>query len=253
MKKSLSGSRRAPSRLRSLLTAAAAIGLAGALGSCIEDGFTTSPADQPAFSTDTLRMADLFTLEASPTNRFVVYNRHDKGLNISSIRFIDDPDGHFRLNVDGMAGREFSNVEIRAKDSIFVFVEATLPENGQDAPVDVLAHIEFLTNGVSSRMPVKVTGQDAVRLYGGTSVETDAVLTAEKPYLVRDSIVVAPGATLAIEAGARLYFHDGASLRVYGTLDIRGEAGNPVQLTGDRRGFVAAQIPYEIMSGQWDG
>ena len=253
MAKSLSGSRRAPLARKMVFSVAAALGLAGVLSSCIEDGFTTSPSDQPAFSTDTLRMADLFTLEASPTSRFIVYNRHDKGLNISSVRFIDDPAGNFRLNVDGMAGREFSNVEIRAKDSIFVFVEATLPENGGDAPVDILAHIEFITNGVASKMPVKVTGQDAVRLYDGTLIETNTTLTADKPYLVRDSIVVAEGATLAIEAGARLYFHDGASLLVDGTLDIRGEAGKPVQLTGDRRGFVAAQIPYEIMAGQWEG
>lgn len=253
MKKSLSGGRLSLLVHRILIWVAATFGLGGTLSSCIEDGFTSSPSDQPTFSTDTLRMADLFTLEASPTNRFIVYNRHDKGLNISSVRFTDDPEGRFRMNVDGMAGREFSNVEIRAKDSIFVFVEATLPENGNGEPVDILAHIEFITNGVASEMPVKVTGQDAVRLYGGTIYDTDAVLTSEKPYLVRDSIVVAQGATLAIEAGARLYFHDGASLRVDGTLDIRGTAEKPVQMTGDRRGFVAAQIPYEIMSGQWDG
>ncbi|MCM1071034.1 MAG: hypothetical protein NC391_05300 [Alistipes timonensis] len=253
MCKSLSRGRVASKTRRLFFAAAAAIGLAGALSSCIEDGFTSSPSDQPAFSTDTLRMADLFTLEPSPTNRFIVYNRHDKGLNISSIRFIDDPRGLFRLNVDGMAGSDFANVEIRANDSIFVFVEATLPENGNGAPADILAHIEFITNGVSSKMPVKVTGQDAVRLYEGTIIDTDTRLTAEKPYLVRDSIVVAEGATLTIEAGARLYFHDGASLIVDGTLDIRGEAGKTVELTGDRKGFVAAQIPYEIMAGQWEG
>ncbi len=238
---------------RMFVMALAACGLSGALTSCIEDGFTTSPSDQPTFSTDTLRMADLFTLEASPTNRFVVYNRHDKGLSISSIRFVDDPQGNFRLNVDGMAGRDFANVEIRANDSIFVFVEATLPENGSNAPTDILAHIQFITNGVESRMPVKVTGQDAVRLYGGTTIAENTTFTADKPYLVRDSIVVAEGATLTIEAGAKLYFHDGAKLLVGGTLDIRGEAGNLVELTGDRRGFVAAEIPYEIMSGQWEG
>ena len=36
------------------------------------------------------------------------------------------------MNVDGLSGREFHNVEIRAKDSIYVFVEATLPENGRN-------------------------------------------------------------------------------------------------------------------------
>ena len=92
--------------------------LTALLHSCIEDGMTTSPSDQPAFSTDTVRMGTLFTLDASPTHRFTIYNRHDKGINISSIAFKDNPDNIFRMNVDGMTGNRFSNVEIRAKDSI---------------------------------------------------------------------------------------------------------------------------------------
>ena len=97
--------------------------------SCIEDAFTHSASDQPSFSTDTVRMGQLFTLDASPTHRFIVYNRHSKGLNISQITFSDDPNSTFRMNVDGISGRQFNNVEIRAHDSIFIFVEATLPEN----------------------------------------------------------------------------------------------------------------------------
>ena len=130
-------------QLRFFLLLILALAGTGALTSCIEDGITTSASDQPAFSTDTLRMGSLLTLGPSPTSRFIVYNRHDKILNISSVAFRDDPDNRFRMNVDGVSGRQFSNIEIRPNDSIFVFVEATLAENGKDTPVDVLAHIDF--------------------------------------------------------------------------------------------------------------
>lgn len=224
-----------------------------AISSCIEDGISTSPEDQPEFSTDTVRLGSLFTLDASPTSRFIVYNRHDKGINISSIAFTDDPDGNFRLNVDGTSGREFHNIEIRENDSIFIFVEATLPENGRNMAVDILAHIGFQTNGVGTSLPVKATGRDVTRLKGNTRFSADTRLTADKPYQVFDSIVVEDGVTLTVPAGAELFFHDDARIVIHGTLIVEGTAEAQVSMTGDRFGYVAADIPYEIMSGQWRG
>ncbi len=224
-----------------------------AFSSCIEDSMSSSPSDQPTFSTDTVRLGNLFTLDASPTKSFIVYNRHDKGINISRIGFADDQGSHFRMNVDGLSGREFHNVEIRAKDSIYVFVEATLPENGRNMAVDLLAYIEFQTNGVSNKLPVKATGRDVTRLRGNTRYDSDTRLSADKPYQVFDSLVVEEGVTLTIPAGAELFFHDDARIVVHGTLNVEGTAEAAVSMTGDRFGFVAASIPYEIMSGQWRG
>ena len=144
-------------------------------------------------------------------------------------------------------------MEIRAKDSIFIFVEATLPENNINKSVDILSHIEFLTNGVITKMPVKATGRDAVRLKGDVRYADDTRLSAEKPYHVYDSLVVEQGATLTIPEGTELYFLDDARIVVHGTLQVDGTAKHPVSMTGNRTGFVAASIPYEIMSGQWRG
>lgn len=231
----------------------AAVAASGLLSSCIEDGISTSAADQPTFSTDTLRLGSLFTLQPSPTHRFVVYNRHDKIMNISDIEFSDNPSDAFRINVDGMSGKRFSNVEVRPNDSIFVFVEATLPENGSSLPVEILTHLNFRVNGVTSSLPIKAQGQDVVRLSGDTRFAADTSLDAAKPYLVADSIVVEEGATLTLPAGARLLMRNAAEIIVRGSLNIAGTQEKPVEITGDRTGFVAAQIPYEVMSGQWGG
>lgn len=61
--------------------------------------------------------------------RFLVYNRHDKILNISSIKVRNNDKGLFRLNVDGISGKEFNNIDIRPNDSIFIFVDVKLPLN----------------------------------------------------------------------------------------------------------------------------
>ena len=220
--------------------------------SCIEDGVTTSPSAQPVFSVDTLKMGTVFTDEVTTTHRFTVHNRHDKGINISDIRMSGANAGLFRLNVDGFSGETFQNIEIRANDSIYVFVEATLPENGAKLPVGVEAFVDFTTNGVKSQVVIQADGQDVTRLRAVT-IDRDTRFEPVKPYQVFDSLVVAPGVTLTLPAGTDLRFHDGAQMIVRGTLIAEGTADNPVSLAGDRTGNVITDITFDLMSRQWNG
>lgn len=220
--------------------------------SCIEDGVTTSPSSQPAFSVDTLKMGTVFTDEVTTTHKFTVYNRHDKGIIISDIRMSGANGALFCLNVDGLSGSEFHDVEIRAKDSIFVMVEATLPVNDADLPVQIDANVDFVTNGVTSQIVVSAIGQDVERLYGHI-VEGDVTFSATRPYQIFDSLVVARDARLILPAGARLYFHDGATMVVRGTLRAEGTVASPVELRGDRTGNVITDITFDLMSRQWEG
>ncbi len=220
--------------------------------SCIEDGVSSSSSDQPTFSVDSLKLGTVFTEQGSTTHRFLVYNRHDKIININSIELRDKTQGVFRLNVDGQSGSEFHNVEIRPNDSIYVFVEATLPPNGKIGPMTIDNTLDFTTLGVTRSVVITADGLDVIRLKAKT-IETDTRLTAERPYQVFDSLVVAPGATLTIDPGAHLYFHDKSELIVRGSLRANGTPENPVNMTGDRTGNVVASIPFELMSGQWGG
>lgn len=151
-----------------------------------------------------------------------------------------------------MSGAEFTDVEIRGKDSVFVLVEATLPPNSSGKPVTVDAKLEFITNGVASEVVLRACGQDVRRLREYV-VESDEIFDAALPYQIYDSLVVAQGATLTLAPGATLYFHDKASMIVRGTLLAEGTAEAPVNMTGDRRGNVVTDISFDIMSRQWDG
>lgn len=220
--------------------------------SCIEDGVSSSSSDQPEFSVDSLKLGTVFTEQGSTTHRFLVYNRHDKIININTIALRDPAQGVFRLNVDGISGKEFHNVEIRPNDSIYVFVEATLPANGKLGPLEVKNILDFTTLGVTRSVVLTADGLDVVRVKA-LAIDTDTRFTADRPYQVFDSIVVAEGATLTIDAGAHLYFHDKSELVVRGSLKVNGTPERPVNLTGDRTGNVVASIPFELMSGQWGG
>ena len=223
-----------------------------ALSSCIEDGFTTSPSDQPLFSVDTLDMGLIFTEQVSTTHRFIVYNRASKSLMISRIAFSGDNANLFRLNIDGFSGREFENVEIRENDSIFVLVSVTLPANERDVPIEIESKIDFLTNGVKQSVVVAATGRDVVRLKAEV-LDENTHFAAGKPYQIFDSLVVAPGVTLTISPGAELYFHDGAHMAVRGTLKAAGAVDQEINFAGDRTGNVAGDISFDLMSRQWTG
>ena len=220
--------------------------------SCIEDGFSSSASDQPTFSVDTLQMGLIFTEQPSTTHRFTVYNRANKSISVSNIRLSGENAGLFRLNVDGFSGREFNNVEIRANDSIYVFVETTLPANEQTEPIEVTASLDFLTQGVTRSVVVAARGRDVKRINSLTLTENTR-FEAGKPYQIFDSLVVAAGATLTIDPGAELLFHDGAMMVVRGTLKAVGQPGKEITFSGDRTGNVAADISFDIMSRQWIG
>ncbi len=221
--------------------------------SCIEDGHTTSPSDQPEFSVDVLDMGVVFTGDKSPTHSFVVRNRHDKILTLSDVRFHDATDEEiFHLNVDGLSGTSFSNIEIRPNDSIFVFADASLPANGSGLLTVRRAQVDFTVNGVVSSVALEIQGQDVDRKKDVT-VSSDERWSADMPYQIFGSLTVEEGATLTLDAGVRLHFHDGASLNVAGRLVCEGTAEAPILMDGDRFGAVVGRIPYEIMSNQWYG
>ena len=238
--------------LHIIAIAVAAVAALTGLNSCIEDGFTTSEADQPVFAVDTLDLGEVFTEEPTMVHRFVVYNRAKKSISISRIAVSGENAGLFRLNVDGFGAEEFHDVEIRGEDSIFVFVDANLPSNGTMEPVKVTASLDFTTNGVTRSVVLAATGVDAHRLQAEVLTE-DTHFVADRPYIVYDSLVVSPDCRLTLDAGVKLCFHDGAYMAVRGTLEADGTVEQPVTLCGDRMGNVAADIPYDLMSNQWLG
>ena len=221
--------------------------------SCIEDGFTTSPDDVLAFNKDTVAFDTVITLQGSATKQMVVYNRSNKQINISSIKVAGlSSKGHFFLNVDGIRGDSFNDVEIRGNDSIYIFIEAYLDEMEQDAPTLLEDRLELETNGVSQNVVLTAWGQDVIRLSGDT-IARNRHFTADKPYLIYDTVFVSERATLTIDAGATLLFHDKAAMRCAGRMLVNGTAEAPVTFRGDRLDRIVGSTSFDIMSGQWGG
>ena len=232
-----------------LLTFVALFGLIAT--SCINDDFTDSPAERLIFSTDTVAFDTVFTGVGTPTARLVVRNPNKKGVTISRIAF-RNPDSRFSLNVDGMSGSTFSDVEIRGRDSIYIFIECFIPESQGAEPSLTADQLDFTLANASQTVEVEAWGQNVRRLRG-LRLEHDMTLTPEMPYVVFDSLSVEPGATLRILPGVKLLFHDKALLAVRGRLEAVGEPGRLIDMRGDRLDNVLPDVGYDILAGQWRG
>jgi hypothetical protein len=233
------------------------------LGSCRKEDILTDSNARLEFSDDTLLFDTVFTSIGSVTKNFRVYNTFDQPLKISSIRLAGGSSSIYRINVNGSPGTVFNDVEIRAGDSIWVFVEVTVNMNNQSLPFVVQDSIVFETNGNVQDIDLVAWGQNA-HFYVAKKLNPNL-----PPYVIIDTnlngsstwnnslpivvyggfAVVDSSTTLTIDAGTQIHFSNNAGLWVYkgGTLKVKGTKENPVVFQGLRREQYLKEQP-----GQWD-
>jgi len=220
----------------------------------LDDNYSTNPNHLLTFSKDTLAFDTVFTTIGSATKSLMVYNENRSALNIESISLAQNGSNGFRINIDGRKGREFSNISILPRDSMYIFVEITVDPTDQNQPLEVKDSIIFIYNGIRQSILLQAYGQDAHIYKGGITINSDTTLTAERPYLVYDSLVFASGTTTTIEQGARFYMHDKAKIIIDGTVIAKGTMEEPIIFRGDRLDeMIEGRLSYDNTPGQWDG
>ena len=233
--------------------------LSAALVACTDDdAFSTSPNRRLTFSTDTVRLDTVFSRVPTATHTFWVYNRSGSGLRLSNVRLQNGNQTGYRVNVDGSwlssaSGFQVSDLEVRDKDSCRVFVELTSALNGKDTPQKVEDNLVFtLESGVEQRVCLSALSWDA-SVIRSLTLERDTTLEKGKPIIVYGGITVPEGRTLTLQPGVTLYFHADAALTVNGTLHAQGTPEENVTLRGDRLDRMFDYLPYDGVSGQWQG
>ncbi len=220
--------------------------VAFSLFSCEDEGYLNSPDAQLRFSVDTVMFDTIFTTIGSTTQNLKIYNPYDENILIGRIRVAGGEFSNFRLNVNGESSNEVYEVEVPARDSIFIFVEVTIDPNGQNLPMVVQDSIEFTTNTTRQNIKLIAYGQD-FKLIKSENIGT-TTWTAEKPYLVYDYAYVDSISTLTIEPGTRIYFHKDAGLYVRGNVIAEGNFQNQILFTADR-----LEDTYKNIPDQWNG
>lgn len=224
-----------------------------------DDSFSSSPSNWLTFSTDTVRMDTVFATVPSSTRSFWVYNKSGDGIRCTTVRLAGGNQTGFRVNVDGeylspTAGYQVSNVEIRKNDSIRVFVELTSPVNAEEGPQEIEDDLVFLLeSGVEQKVNLNAYSWNAT-LLRNVEISNDSTINGtERPIVIYGGLKVDSLATLRITPGTTLYFHSDAGIDVYGTLIAEGSAESNIVLRGDRTDWMFDYLPYDMVSGQWQG
>lgn len=228
--------------------------------SCKKDKILEDSSAKLQFSTDTVLFDTVFTTIGSTTKQFKIYNTHNRTLLISQIKLAGGPSSQFRINVDGRPVSSIGNIEIAAKDSLFVFVEVTVDPLNSNSPLIVSDSIIFQTNGNVQDIDLVAWGQDAHYFYPTTYREglpPYSIICSsgsntwinDKPYVIYGYAVVDSGCTLNIEEGVRVHLHKNGGLWIFqgATLNVNGTKDKPVTFQGDR-----LEQEYKDIEGQWD-
>ncbi|WP_313791329.1 hypothetical protein [Lacinutrix neustonica] len=253
--------------------------------SCRKDFDFTPSTGNLEFSKDTVYLDTVFTNIGSSTYNLKVYNRSNNDISIPNISLNRGETSGYRLNVDGNAGKSFANVEIQAKDSLYIFIETTVDIEDQVAinneflytdkinfdGGNALQTIELVTlikdavfiypdrddtTGIIETLTLNINGEIVeTEIQGRELLSSELTFTNEKPYVIYGYAAVPNGETLTVDAGARIHFHansgllisENASLQVNGALSSDQELlENEVIFEGDRLEPSFANVP-----GQW--
>ena len=222
------------------------------LSNCKKEKLNLSASTKVSFSSDTILFDTIFTTVGSTTKRFKIYNRINQKISISNIWLEQGTSSMFRINVDGLSGVGFQDIEIEAKDSLYVFVEVTIDPNNANSPMVVLDKIKFITNGNEQNVVLTAWGQDAY--FHNKEIITNSTTWAnDKPHVIYNYCAVDSNITLNIPSGTEVFSHANATLLVYkGSLNCQGALGNPVSFQQDRlEDYLLSSS--DSVSGQWRG
>src|SRR5664279_2905257 len=92
------------------------------LPACRKDSFITSADARVNITVDTLKYDTIFATTGSVTQSFKIINENNQKLRLSSVKLMGGTGSAFKINIDGVATTESTNIEIEANDSIYVFV-----------------------------------------------------------------------------------------------------------------------------------
>ena len=240
------------------------------LFACKKDIMENNQSATLHFSNDTITFDTVFASIGSITKTLTVYNRNNFDVK-SNIALLGNSAAHFRMNIDGVAGNSQNNIEIPAKDSIFIFLEVTIDPSLNTTPYVLADSLVFTTGTKKQDVDVVAWGQDAhfhtANSYGAIIEGNDTTLFPyhqldcsqpwenDKPHVIYGYAVVDPEQTLIINEGCNVYLHKNSGILVGnpfsdqsgGSIKVNGTIGNEVTFQGDR-----LDSWYKDLPGQWD-
>lgn len=221
--------------------------------SCNRDDISfESPTQELRFSADTVFCDTVYNQVRSETYAVKIYNDEDKDVLIPRIFLGSGSASLYRINVDGRAGTEFTDVPLRKKDSLYIFVEIAPVANAPEAIAE--DQINFQTPVGTQHVTLFSVVQDAefyIKSDTNPNILTDnTVWTNDKAKIIFGNLTLDEGKTLDIQQGTKVYFHKNSGLKIAknAKLNVFGNLGQEVVFRGDRN-----DTRYDTIPKNWNG
>ena len=221
--------------------------------SCNRDDINfENPSQLLRFSADTVFLDTVYNQVRSETYAVKIYNNEDKDVMIPKISLEKGAGSLYRINVDGKAGTDFSDIPLRKKDSLYIFVEIAPIANAPEAIAE--DRIQFQTPAGSQHVTLFSVVQDAEFYIESKTnpnvLTTNTTWTNNKAKIIFGDLTLEAGKTLDIEKGTKIYFHKNSGLKISknAQLNINGDLGEEVIFRGDRN-----DSRYDTIPKNWQG
>jgi hypothetical protein len=186
--------------------------------SCKKDKLITDSSAKLQFSQDSVLFDTVFTTIGSSTKNIRVRNKNNQRIKISSIQLQGGTASPFIINVDGSPGKSFTDIEIAANDSMYIFIQVNVNPTNTNSPLIISDALVFSVNGNQQTVQLEAWGQDAyyhrptdaIKFKDGTyfpystiSTQTPATVTwpNDKPHVIYGYLVVDEKQKLIINQG----------------------------------------------------
>lgn len=250
--------------------------------SCRSDFELSESLGELKFSKDTVFLDTVFSNLSTSTYTLKVYNPTREDIYIPEVTLQNGEGSMYRLNVDGVPGKSFENIEILARDSIYIFIETTVASgDANEHEFLYIDKLQFKSRTHLQVVPLVTLVKDAVLMFPAKNAqglpetisigvdnegndqrfsgfylkEEQLEFKRDKPYVIYGYAAVPEDKVLRIEAGARVYFHANSGIIVpeNASLQVEGSRSNDslkqekeVIFQGDRLEGI-----YENIPGQW--
>ncbi len=195
------------------------------------------------FSKDSITFDTIFSGLPSTTKQLKIYNQSSQAILINDISLENN---NYQLIISDIKENTTKDLEIRSKDSLYIFINFNATNIDHDDPRIIEDHILFTFNSKIQKFPLKSWAQDVIQ-FSENELETQT-WTKNRPYFIDENLVLEENQKLSIQAVTKVYFQKGAGLHIKGELNIEGSFEEPVFFGSHRREELYNNVP-----GQWEG
>lgn len=210
------------------------------------------PTQKLSISADTVVLDTVYNQMRSSTHLVKIFNNENKDIKIPKIYLGQGENSQYKINVDGKAGHYFTNIPLRSKDSLFVFIE--IAPNIKSPEIVAEDHVYIESGIAQQKITLLSVIQDAEFFISPKDnpkiINNDTNWDKSKVKIILGELQLAEGKTLNIHPDTKVYFMQNSGLKINknATLNISGDLGKEVILRGHRN-----EPRYDTIPKNWNG